>query len=110
MKKKQKALTKADLSEALYKKLGYSRKFNEELLERLLFLVKSRLQNGQGVKIHRFGTFDLKEKKSRKGRNPATGRTLRITARRIVSFRPSSVLRELFKAPGGKKPAKSGKS
>ena len=103
MKAKKKSITKSDLSEALYKKLGYSKQFNSELLEELLSLMKGKFKKGIGLKIHGFGKFAVKAKKARTGRNPATGRPINIKARRVLTFRPAGALRKLFKKPAKNK-------
>ena len=95
MKDKHK-LTKVGISEAVYNKIGYSRKFSEELVVELFEYIKNYLIKGQGIKIHGFGKFVLKDKKPRKGRNPKTGRTLVISARRVLLFHTSTVLKKRF--------------
>ena len=95
MKSRQK-LIKADISEAVYNKIGYSKKFSEELVDELFKYIKNHLIKGQGVKIHGFGKFVLKDKKPRKGRNPKTGKALIISARRVLLFHTSTVLKKRF--------------
>lgn len=93
---KNKTLTKADISKVVYSKIGYSQKFSEELVEDFLDIVKSYLLKGQGIKFHNFGKFTLKDKKARKGRNPQTGKPVRISARRVLTFQASTNFKKQF--------------
>lgn len=92
----KKNLTKADLVKAVYNKIGYSKKLCEELVEDMFNNMKESLKKGQGLKIQSFGKFILKDKKSRRGRNPQTGKALTISARRVLLFHASSVLKQKF--------------
>ena len=83
---------KNDIARAIWKKTGYSQQFSKELVNEFFDIIKSHLLNGQGVQIHGFGKFIIKNKKSRKGRNPQTGRQLIIPARKAIVFYPSDVL------------------
>lgn len=94
--KNKKTLTKADIVKAVYNKIGYSKKFSEELVDELFNNIKNHLIKGQGIKIHGFGKFILKDKKSRKGRNPKTGKSLTISARRVLLFHASTILKKRF--------------
>jgi len=87
-------LTKEHLIESGYNKGGYSKKKSIELVECLLEIIKSTLESGEDVLISGFGKFCIKDKSERRGRNPATGNNLTLGARKIVTFRCSSVLRE----------------
>ena len=89
--------TKVDLSNAVFNKIGYTKKFSNELVEDTFNLIKEKLKAGQGVKIYGFGKFVLNDKKSRLGRDPQTGEEIQIPSRRSLSFRPSFVLRDRFK-------------
>ncbi len=89
-------LTKADIVQSIYNKIGYTRKFSEELVEELFNNIKDHLIKGQGIKIHGFGKFVLKDKKMRKGRNPKTGKTLMISARRVLLFHASTTFKKRF--------------
>ncbi len=86
------ALTKKDLVESIVKK-GIERKKAERIIENLVESIKSALVSGDDVLITRFGKFCIKEKGRRKGRNPATGDDLMLNARKIVTFKCSSALR-----------------
>jgi integration host factor subunit alpha len=86
-------MTKADIVEALYEKVGFSKKEAADLVELVFDTIKSTLSTGQKIKISGFGNFVVREKRSRIGRNPQTGETIEISARRVLTFRPSQVLR-----------------
>lgn len=87
------AMTKADIVEALYEKVGFSKKEAADLVELVFDTLKSTLGQGQKIKISGFGNFVVREKRSRVGRNPQTGQSIEISARRVLTFRPSQVLR-----------------
>jgi integration host factor subunit alpha len=87
------AMTKADIVEALYEKVGFSKKEAADLVELVFDTIKGTLSQGQKIKISGFGNFVVREKRSRIGRNPQTGESIEITARRVLTFRPSQVLR-----------------
>jgi integration host factor subunit alpha len=87
-------LTRADIAELLNKQVGLSRAESAELVEQVLDLVTDALTAGQNVKISGFGTFVLRDKNERVGRNPKTGIEVPITPRRVLTFRPSQSLRE----------------
>ncbi len=75
-------------------RLGFSYKRAQEISERLLGIMKGTLQGGEDVLISGFGKFCVKHKKQRRGRNPATGEDLILEERKVVTFRPSAILRE----------------
>lgn len=87
-------LTKANLVDAIKNESGLTRKQSFELVEALLKIIKRNLENGEDVLISGFGKFCVKEKKERKGRNPATGEDMMLAPRKVVTFRCSPVLRE----------------
>ena len=87
------AMTKADLVDAIYEKIGFSKKEAADLVELLFDTIKDSLSKGQKIKISGFGNFVVREKRSRTGRNPQTGKSIQISARRVLTFRPSQVLR-----------------
>ncbi len=87
------AMTKADIVEALYEKVGFSKKEAADLVELVFDTIKTTLSQGQKIKISGFGNFVVREKRSRIGRNPQTGESIEIGARRVLTFRPSQVLR-----------------
>ncbi|STV35887.1 integration host factor subunit alpha [Klebsiella pneumoniae] len=84
------ALTKAEMSEYLFDKLGLSKRDAKELVELFFEEIRRALENGEQVKLSGFGNFDLRDKNQRPGRNPKTGEDIPITARRVVTFRPRS--------------------
>src|SRR3954469_3297381 len=87
-------MTKADIVEALYEKVGFSKKEAADLVELVFDTIKQTLSQGQKIKISGFGNFVVREKRPRVGRNPQTGQSIEISARRVLTFRPSQVLRE----------------
>lgn len=99
-------MTKADIVEALYEKVGFSKKEAADLVEMVFDTIKATLSNGQKIKISGFGNFVVREKRSRIGRNPQTGQSIEIGARRVLTFRPSQVLRAEVNASLEGKPIK----
>jgi len=87
-------LTKADIVEAIAKQNGYTINRSFELIETLLEIIKSTLETGEDVLISGFGKFCVNEKKARKGRNPATGETMVLAPRKVITFRCSRQLRD----------------
>jgi len=87
------AMTKADIVESLYQKIGFSKKEAAELVELVFDTLKKGLSKGDRIKISGFGNFVVREKRSRIGRNPQTGETIEISKRSVLTFRPSQVLR-----------------
>ena len=87
-------MTKADIVETIYEKVGFSRKESAEIVDLVFDLIKETLENGEKIKISGFGNFIVREKRSRKGRNPQTGDEIQISARRVLTFKPSQVLRK----------------
>lgn len=89
-------MTKADIVERVYQKLGFSKKEASELVELVFNSLKNTLQEGEKVKISGFGNFIVRDKKERVGRNPQTGDQIKISARRVLTFRPSQVLKAIL--------------
>ena len=87
-------LTRADIAEAMNRKLGLSRSESLGMVESILSLMSDALASGENVKISGFGTFLLRDKSERIGRNPKTGVEVPITSRRVLTFRASQVLKE----------------
>jgi len=87
-------LTKANIVDTIHDELGFPKNRSAELIEILLEQIKSTLDNGQDVLISGFGKFCVKDKKARRGRNPATGDDMMLSQRRVVTFRCSHLLRE----------------
>jgi integration host factor subunit alpha len=86
-------MTKADIVGGVYEKVGFSKKEAVRVVETLFDIVKDALQRGEKVKISGFGNFVVRSKRARRGRNPQTGDDIEISPRRILSFRPSQVLK-----------------
>lgn len=87
------ALTKAEIAEYLFEKVGLSKADSKALVEDFFEKIRETLENGEQVKLSGFGNFELREKKSRPGRNPKTGEDIPISARRVVTFRPGQKLK-----------------
>lgn len=88
-----KTITRADLSEAVYQEVGLSRNESAELVESVLDEISKNLVEGDNVKISSFGSFIVRSKDGRIGRNPKTGEEVPIEPRRVLVFRPSQVLK-----------------
>ena len=86
-------ITRSDIADILYCEIGLSRKESAEILDLVLDEIAKELAEGNSVKLSSFGTFALRDKKSRVGRNPKTGVEAEITPRRVISFRPSQIMR-----------------
>ncbi len=89
-----KTTTRADLTDAVYRSLGVSRNESSHFVERILEEICAALERGESVKISSFGTFSVRDKKMRMGRNPKTGEEVPITPRRVITFRASHVLKD----------------
>ena len=88
------SLTKADIIAAIQKEIGFTKNQSTELVESLLEIIKSELESGEDVLISGFGKFCVKEKRERRGRNPATGEDMILRPRRVVTFKLSGKLKE----------------
>jgi integration host factor subunit alpha len=86
-------MTKADIVEKIFDKVGFSKKESAELVEMVFDIIKNTLEKGDKIKIAGFGNFVVKEKADRRGRNPQTGEEITISARKILTFKPSQVLK-----------------
>ncbi len=86
-------MTKADIVSSVYEKVGFSKKEAVRVVETLFDIVKDSLERGEKVKISGFGNFVVRRKRARRGRNPQTGDDIEISPRKILSFRPSQVLK-----------------
>ncbi len=87
-------MTKAEIVETIYEKVGFSRKESADIVDLVFDLLKETLEKGDKIKISGFGNFVVREKRPRKGRNPQTGDEIQISARRVLTFKPSQVLRK----------------
>lgn len=88
------SLTKADIVERVYKEAGFSKKEAADLVDLVFKVIKDTLSKGEKVKISGFGNFSIRDKATRVGRNPQTGEAMDISARRVLTFKPSQVLKE----------------
>ena len=89
----RKTLTRQDISEALYRDVGLSKHESALMLETVLEHISNALIDGEIVKLSSFGTFTSRKKRERIGRNPKTGVTATINARRVISFKPSKLMK-----------------
>jgi len=89
-----KTLTRMDLSEAVFREVGLSRNESAQLVERVLELMSDSLVDDEQVKISSFGTFSVRSKTARVGRNPKTGEEAPIPPRRVLTFRPSHLMKD----------------
>lgn len=87
-------LTRMDLNEAVFREVGLSRNESADLVETVLQNISDALVDGQSVKISSFGTFSVRDKAARVGRNPKTGEEVPILPRRVMTFRPSHLMKE----------------
>lgn len=88
------SVTRADLTEAVYQEVGLSRNESAQLVESVLEEIASTLARGESVKVSSFGTFSVRDKAERIGRNPKTGEEVPISPRRVLVFRASHVLKD----------------
>ena len=88
------ALTKAEIIEKMAEDLGFTLKETSEVIKSILEIIKANLESGEDVLISGFGKFCVKEKRKRKGRNPATGENMMLSSRKVVTFKCSGKLRE----------------
>ncbi len=96
-----KTLTRADLGEAVHRKVGLSRTESADLVNAVIDMISDALVAGQQVKLSSFGTFDVREKRERIGRNPKTGEEVPITPRRVLVFRPSQIMKKTVNGDEG---------
>lgn len=89
-----KTLTRMDLADAVHEEVGLSRNESADLVEGVLMHMSNALASGDSVKISSFGTFSFRDKAARVGRNPKTGEEVPITPRRVLSFRPSHLMKD----------------
>lgn len=100
-----KTLTRADLAEAVVRQVGLPRNESQDLVELILGEISVTLAAGESVKLSSFGSFGIREKGERVGRNPKTGKEVPITPRRVLVFRPSNVMKERINQGPKKKSA-----
>lgn len=93
-------ITKTYIIDSIYNQCGFSRSKSTQLVEATLEIIKSSLESGESVLISGFGKFEVKDKHTRKGRNPQTGTDLILDARRVVTFKCSGVLKDKISGKG----------
>ncbi len=94
-------MTKAEIIESVHTKVQFSKKEAAEVVELVFDTMKETLEKGEKIKISGFGNFIVRDKKARIGRNPQTGKEIEIAARRVLTFRPSQVLKSALNTAGG---------
>ena len=92
----ERTVTKADIVERINQRIGYSKKESAEIIETLLECMKDSLGRGEKVKISGFGNFEVRAKNPRIGRNPQTKEEIEISARRVLTFKPSQVIKKVL--------------
>ena len=98
------ALTKAEMADQLFEEMGLNKREAKEIVEAFFEEIRLSLESNEQVKISGFGNFDLRDKRSRPGRNPKTGQDIPISARRVVTFKPGQKLKarvETYAGPDG---------
>ena len=94
----EKTLTRADLAEVVVRKVGLPRNESQEFVELILGEISGTLAKGEAVKLSSFGSFGVRDKGRRVGRNPKTGQEVPITPRRVLVFRPSNIMKDRINA------------
>ncbi len=89
-------MTKADIVENIYEKVGISKKETAAVVQTIFNTIKETLEDEENVKISGFGNFVIRKKRARRGRNPQTGEEIEISARKVITFKPSNVLKDLI--------------
>ncbi len=100
-----KTLTRADLAEAVVRKVGLPRNESQDLVELVLNEISVALAQGEPVKLSSFGSFGIRQKGERIGRNPKTGKEVPITPRRVLVFRPSNIMKDRINSGLGRRKA-----
>ncbi|WP_461482485.1 integration host factor subunit alpha [Porticoccus sp.] len=95
------ALTKAELAEMLFEELGLNKREAKEIVESFFEEIRTALESNEQVKLSGFGNFELRDKKTRPGRNPKTGEEIPISARRVVTFKPGQKLKARVESYAG---------
>ena len=95
------ALSKADLAEMLFEDLGLNKREAKEIVESFFEEIRTALEKNEQVKLSGFGNFELRDKKTRPGRNPKTGEEIPISARRVVTFKPGQKLKARVESYAG---------
>lgn len=92
--------TKADVVKVIGEKMGLAFKESTKIVDQVFDILKETLESGEKLKISGFGNFNIRAKRPRKGRNPQTGEEMVITGRKVVTFKPSNVLRKALNKAG----------
>jgi integration host factor subunit alpha len=87
-------MTKIDIIQNVNEKLGFSKRDSAKIVESVFDIMKDKLAKGEKIKISGFGNFVVKQKNARRGRNPQTGKEISISARRVLTFKSSQILRK----------------
>jgi len=106
--KEGRSMTKADIIENVYEKVGFSKKESAEIVEMVFDTIKETLEKAEKIKISGFGNFVIRSKKPRVGRNPQTGEEIEISARKVLTFKPSQVLKNALNAGLSQETASAG--
>jgi len=93
-------MTKQEIVATVYEKLGFSKRESSDIVEHFFTIIKSKLAEGNNVKISGLGNFVVKDKRARKGRNPQTGEEIQIAPRKVLNFRLSQVLKDEINGNG----------
>jgi integration host factor subunit alpha len=91
-------MTKAEIVDRVYQKVGFSKKESSEIVDLVFEIVKETLERSENIKISGFGSFVLRKKRARRGRNPQTGEEIEISPRKVLTFKPSLVLKKAINA------------
>ena len=94
-------MTKADMVRIICEKMGFASKKSTEIVSQVFGILKETMEDGKKIKISEFGVFVVRHKRPRKGRNPKTGEEMVISGRRVVTFKPSTVLRKALNKKEG---------
>ncbi|MCD6352969.1 MAG: integration host factor subunit alpha [Proteobacteria bacterium] len=92
-------MTKADIIENIYEKVGLSKEESGRIVALALEILKETLEKGEKIKISGFGNFVVRQKRTRRGRNPQTGEEIEISARKVVTFKASPILKKALNGP-----------
>jgi integration host factor subunit alpha len=87
-------MTKAEIVDLVYEKVGFSKKEAAEIVDLVFEIIKETLEDSENIKISGFGSFVIREKNERRGRNPQTGEEITISPRKVLTFKPSQVLKK----------------
>ncbi len=91
-------MTKAEIVDQVYEKVGFSKKESAEIVDMVFEIIKETLERSENIKISGFGSFVLRQKRARRGRNPQTGAEIEIDPRKVLTFKPSLVLKKAINA------------